>query len=622
MRLPRGLVNRPNKAMSILAPNFERRDVKLVRTKVETVRDWRLSLFLIVAIATLIFLMTSSFAHAATIWEDNFEGAGDMTGGWTRSDDNPASGSVYWGEPSWSSANHTVGGSKGAWCAAVGGDLVNHRYANSMAAHAERTLDLSAYSSATVTFWYKIPSQYLLDTGGFSINGDDWFLMGPTQYGWTQFSLDVTSYCGGSVNLDWWWYSYTGGTQGEGIYIDDIKVVTGTPPDTIIDAGPSGPTNYNDVNFTYHGEDGPGDTLQYSYKLEGHDANWSAWSAATSKAYPDLLEGDYIFKVKARDQSELEDPVPAERSFTVDTVSPAAPISLSANPSNWTGNNLFSVSWNNPSDQTGIAAAWYKLDSPPASGSDGIRVAGNDRKSISDITVSGNGSHAIYVWLEDAAGNKNHANRALTSLKYDSSVPSVDVTSPASGSTVAGTVNVQANASDTPSGIARVEFYVDGGLIGTDTGSPYSYPWDTSGLAPGSAHNVTAKAFDNAGNSQSDANTVFMQQFVDPQASSIWYFAEGYTGSGFQEWLTLQNPNAESANVTIEYSYRGGGGSTQTLAIGPNTRQTVDVNGQVGSNKEVSAKVTSDKAIIAERPMYFNFNGINGGHNVVGYAAP
>lgn len=105
---------------------------------------------------------------------------------------------------------------------------------------------------------------------------------------------------------------------------------------------------------------------------------------------------------------------------------------------------------------------------------------------------------------------------------------------------------------------------------------------------------------------------------VEAAASSTWYFAEGYTGSGFHEYICLQNPNGSPANVTIEYMYRGGGGTTQYLRVGPATRETVYVNGVVGPNKEVSAKVTSDQFIIAERPMYFNFNGINGGHNVVG----
>jgi len=103
---------------------------------------------------------------------------------------------------------------------------------------------------------------------------------------------------------------------------------------------------------------------------------------------------------------------------------------------------------------------------------------------------------------------------------------------------------------------------------------------------------------------------------------TAWYFAEGYTGAGFQEWLTLQNPNSENANVTVEYTYRSGGGTSQNITIGPNTRETVDVNAVVGSGREVSVKITSDKPIVAERPMYFKFGSINGGHCVVGANMP
>ncbi len=101
-----------------------------------------------------------------------------------------------------------------------------------------------------------------------------------------------------------------------------------------------------------------------------------------------------------------------------------------------------------------------------------------------------------------------------------------------------------------------------------------------------------------------------------------WYFAEGYTGNGFQEWLCLQNPNSTPTTATITYMFRGGGTKVQNVYIGANTRETVDVNSAVGENKEVSVKVESTQPIVAERPMYFNFDGINGGHNVAGAESP
>ncbi len=100
-----------------------------------------------------------------------------------------------------------------------------------------------------------------------------------------------------------------------------------------------------------------------------------------------------------------------------------------------------------------------------------------------------------------------------------------------------------------------------------------------------------------------------------------WFFAEGYTGSGFQEWLTLQNPNATNATATITYTFRGGATPvTRTITIPANSRETVEVNADVGTNKEVSIKVDSTEPIIAERPMYFSYQDKwTGGHNTIGF---
>ena len=100
-----------------------------------------------------------------------------------------------------------------------------------------------------------------------------------------------------------------------------------------------------------------------------------------------------------------------------------------------------------------------------------------------------------------------------------------------------------------------------------------------------------------------------------------WFFAEGYTGSGFEEWICIQNPGAQTANVTITYYPEGGTAPITTHhMVSGNSRYTVLVNRDAGPNKAVSARVSSDLPIICERPMYFIFNGVwTGGHDVVGY---
>ncbi len=107
---------------------------------------------------------------------------------------------------------------------------------------------------------------------------------------------------------------------------------------------------------------------------------------------------------------------------------------------------------------------------------------------------------------------------------------------------------------------------------------------------------------------------------MDSKGFSTFYFAEGYTGAGFEEWLCLMNPNAAATTAHIKYMFTDGTTQNQDVPIGGTTRQTVNVNGVVGPNKNVSIQITSDDPIVAERPMYFNYQGKwSGGHDVVGY---
>ena len=81
----------------------------------------------------------------------------------------------------------------------------------------------------------------------------------------------------------------------------------------------------------------------------------------------------------------------------------------------------------------------------------------------------------------------------------DTQAPSVSVTSPSGGSTVSGTVELRANASD-DRGVSGVQFRVDGANVGAqDTSSPYRVNWDTTDVSDGQ-HTITAVARDAAGN--------------------------------------------------------------------------------------------------------------------------
>ncbi len=81
----------------------------------------------------------------------------------------------------------------------------------------------------------------------------------------------------------------------------------------------------------------------------------------------------------------------------------------------------------------------------------------------------------------------------------DTTPPTVSITAPADGATVAGTTTLSATASDNV-GVAGVQFLLDGANLGAEvTSPPYNLQWNsaTASLGP---HTLSAKARDLAGN--------------------------------------------------------------------------------------------------------------------------
>jgi len=103
-------------------------------------------------------------------------------------------------------------------------------------------------------------------------------------------------------------------------------------------------------------------------------------------------------------------------------------------------------------------------------------------------------------------------------LQSDSTAPTVSIASPASSTTLGGTVSVTANASDNV-GVTKVEFYLNGALQTSATAAPYSFSWNTATIANGS-YTLSAKAYDAAGNVGQSANVV-VTVFNDAVAPTV-----------------------------------------------------------------------------------------------------
>ncbi|MPZ16418.1 MAG: hypothetical protein GEV06_00675 [Luteitalea sp.] len=99
-----------------------------------------------------------------------------------------------------------------------------------------------------------------------------------------------------------------------------------------------------------------------------------------------------------------------------------------------------------------------------------------------------------------------------------------------------------------------------------------------------------------------------------PEAANTWYFGEGATYV-FDVFHVIENENSVDANVTITY-LRGqdqGPPVIQEVVVPAYTRQTVWANAVPGlESVEISAVITSDAPIVAERAMYLTGDGDRG----------
>jgi hypothetical protein len=181
--------------------------------------------------------------------------------------------------------------------------------------------------------------------------------------------------------------------------------------------------------------------------------------------------------------------------------------------------------------------------------------------------------------------------------------PSVQLTHPTAESHVQDTVVIKANAAD-DQGVTRVEFYLNGSLLGSDSSAPYEYTWNTQAYA-NVGYQLYAVAFDTGGQSASSA-TVRVSVVNDRQAPTATInnpTAGAYTKGTvrMQAWLsddvavnrvelfldgTLLTAThlGPASNVQLYYDW-----SSTSVADGAHTvfARVYDVVGKVGDSAPV-----------------------------------
>ena len=202
------------------------------------------------------------------------------------------------------------------------------------------------------------------------------------------------------------------------------------------------------------------------------------------------ISGRHTIKVVARDGAgNVRTSAPVAVKFVLDKTPPSVTLNPPS-PSVFGVQPLTAVA--SDTKGSGIASVQFLLDGHKSLG---IATTAPYSTIWWDTTKGSPGPHSLTAVARDRAGNVR-TSAVMSTTVLDKTPPSVSprILRPLGfrGATLT------ANASDTQSGIASVQFLVDGKSLGIAMTSPYSVTWDTTKETPG-LHNLTATAQDGPG---------------------------------------------------------------------------------------------------------------------------
>lgn len=215
--------------------------------------------------------------HAATT--NFFEGFEKKLGReWAVGDANPFGKRARWGIVGRAFGDFDArDGKRKLYCAGVGhaGRAKSPRYRDQMTTYLQRSIDLTGYSNAVLSFWFRMPSvETNYDALSVSIDSTVLWSCSSAVQPWTEVRLSLSDFVGGAHVLKFQFESDQN-IAFEGCYLDDILVASGPLNDPFTNAvqfsGGSGAITNNNSDATAEpGEPDAGNSI------------WFRWTARTN----------------------------------------------------------------------------------------------------------------------------------------------------------------------------------------------------------------------------------------------------------------------------------------------------------------------------------------------------